>query len=78
MRFSEINVKAAAVTGAFVGVLCWLLVFPFGYSNYGMMGYMFRYPFHALSGFSIIIGLVAGTIFGAAVALAYNWALKLE
>ncbi|MDE1823845.1 MAG: hypothetical protein KGI00_01915 [Candidatus Micrarchaeota archaeon] len=36
--FSEINVKAAAITGAVIGFLCWLLVIPYSFPGYGMMG----------------------------------------
>ena len=37
--FSGISLKAAIVTGAIVGFLCWLLVIPYSFSGYGMMGY---------------------------------------
>ncbi|MDE1860211.1 MAG: hypothetical protein KGH72_00660 [Candidatus Micrarchaeota archaeon] len=41
--FPVINVKAAAITGAVIGFLCWLLVIPLGFSGYGMMGYFGGY-----------------------------------
>lgn len=34
--FAEINVKTAAITGAVLGFLCWLLVIPYSYSGYGL------------------------------------------
>lgn len=39
-NFSEINLKAAAITGAIFGFLCWLLVIPYSYSGYGAIGAM--------------------------------------
>ncbi len=87
-NFSEINVKAAAITGAIVGFLCWLLVIPFSFSGYGMMGYVTGtlgtgiYPvtdvFHNYSVFSIVVDITISAILFAAVALIYNWALKLK
>ena len=37
--FSGISLKAATITGAIVGFLCWLLVIPYSFSGYGMTGY---------------------------------------
>lgn len=48
--FSEINVKAAAITGAILGFLCWLLVIPYSYSGYGLMGYMMGYGPYYVNG----------------------------
>ncbi len=87
--FSEINVKAAAIAGAILGFLCWLLVIPYGVSGYGMMGYMmgYLYPagstgmvdiFHNYSPLSILLDVVLGALAGAAIGWAYNWALKLK
>ncbi len=39
-NFPEINVKAAVVTGSVLGFICWLLVIPYSYSGYGLIGYM--------------------------------------
>ena len=41
--FSGISVKAAAITGAVIGFICWLLVIPFSFSGYGMMSYFDGY-----------------------------------
>jgi hypothetical protein len=41
--FSRISVKAAAITGAVIGLLCWLLAIPFSFSGYWMVGYFGRY-----------------------------------
>ncbi len=91
-NFSEINVRAAAIAGGILGFLCWLLVIPYGLSGYGMMGNMMGYGigtigsgtytmmdvFHNYSLFSIVIDVALGAIAGIAIALAYNWALKLK
>ncbi len=46
-NFSEINVKAAAITGAVIGFLYWLFMVPWygmmGSNTYGTMGYMMGY-----------------------------------
>ena len=111
--------KAAAITGAVIGFLCWLLVIPFSFSGYGMMGYFGGYGmmngytsymiggafhnatfgymmngvfypyngtgyyptwgiFHAYSLVSAIIDIVLGALAGFAIALVYDWALKLD
>ncbi len=91
-NFSEINVKAATITGGALGLLCWLLVIPYSASGYGIMGYMTGYNsgsnvisgtgmmdiFHNYSPLSIVIDIVLGAIAGALIALIYNWALKLK
>ena len=117
--FSGISVKAAAITGAVIGFLCWLLVIPFSFYGYGMMGYFGGYGmmngytgymiggvfhnatfgymmngvfypyngtgyyptgdlFHAYSIASAIIDIVLGALAGLAIALVYDWALKLD
>ena len=89
--FSEINVKAATITGAILGFLCWLLVIPYSYSGYGLMGYMMGYGsnvvtngtymmdiFHNYSPLSILVDIVLGVIIGAIIAIIYNWTLKLK
>lgn len=121
--FSCINVKAAAITGAIVGFLCWLLVIPYGFSGYGAMSYMMRYGgyanyvsmgymmgnyphnsnvtfgymmngvfhpyngtgyymtmdvFHNYSLTSVVIDILLGALAGIAIAVIYNWALKVE
>lgn len=72
MVFSQINVKAAAITGAIIGFLCWLFFAPFG-----MMGYMMNYLYPSLNFLSVVIGAIIGAIVGSIVAVVYNWALKL-
>ncbi len=118
--FSGINAKAAAITGAVIGLFCWLLVILFSFSGYGMMGYLggygmmnYRYMgymtggvfhnatfgymmngvfypyngtghysngdvFHSYSIASVITDIVLGALAGLAIALIYNWALKLD
>ncbi len=117
--FSGISVKAAAITGTIIGFLCWLLVIPFSFSGYGMIGYFGGYGmmngytgymmggvshnatfgymmngvfhpysetgyrptvdvFHSYSIASAIIDIVLGALAGLAIALVYNWALKLD
>ncbi len=111
--------KAAAITGAVIGFLCWLLVIPFSFYGYGMMGYFGGYGmmngytgymiggvfhnatfgymmngvfypyngtgyyptwgiFHAYGLVSAIIDIVLGALAGFAIALVYDWALKLD
>ncbi len=104
--FSEISVKAAAITGAVIGFLCWLLFISFSFSGYGTVGYFggygmmngytgymmngIFYPyngtgyypngdvFHSYGIASVIIDIVLGALAGLAIALVYNWALKLD
>lgn len=89
--FAEINVKAAAITGAVLGFLCWLLVIPYSYSGYGLMGYMMGYGanavyngtymmdiFHNYSPYSILLDVVLGAIAGTIIGVVYNLALKLK
>ncbi|MDE1833644.1 MAG: hypothetical protein KGH58_04470 [Candidatus Micrarchaeota archaeon] len=91
-RFSEISIRAAAITGAVLGFLCWLLVMPYGAlsggAHYGIMGYMMgyyggtaTYPSAAIGGIwalSVLFGAIGGAIAGAVLAVVYNWALKLK
>ena len=90
-NFSGINVKAAAITGGIVGFFCWLLVIPYSYSGYGMMGYMMGYGsnvavngtymmdiFHNYTLASILIDIVLGALTGTIIGIVYNWALKLR
>ncbi len=78
MNFSQINVKAAAITGAVIGFLCWLLVIPYGFSGYGLMGNMMGDIFHSYSAISVVLDIIIGAILGAAIGIVYNWALKLK
>lgn len=83
--FSEINVKAAAIAGAVVGFLCWLLSLPFGYEGYGMMGYGGGYGMGMMNGLypafgllTVALGIVLGAFIGAVIGVVYNWALRLR
>ncbi|MDE1857156.1 MAG: hypothetical protein KGH98_03690 [Candidatus Micrarchaeota archaeon] len=87
-KYPDINVRAAAITGAILGFLCWLLVIPYG-AGYGMMGYMMGYSygtsatygmglFHNYSPLSIFADIVLGAIAGAVIGIVYNWALRLR
>ena len=86
VNYSGINAKAAAITGGVVGFLCWLLIMPYSSSGYtyGMMGYVTGYGTgmmnlsHSYSPLSIILDIVLGAIFGAVIALIYNWVLELK
>ncbi len=84
MAFSQINTKAAAITGAVFGFIMWLFVMPFGFSGmgtgyYGMMGYMIGYASYPGLGFlSVIFGVIIGAIGGAIIAVVYNWSLTLK
>ena len=83
-NYPEINLKAAAITGGVLGLLCWLLIIPYSSSVYNMMGYIVGYGtgtmsiFHSFSLLSIIIDMALGAVSGALIALIYNWALKLK
>ena len=75
-RFSEINVKAATITGAIIGFLCWLLVVLLSFSSYMMS--VFGSPFHTYSFLSLFAGIFGGAFVGWLIAIIYNWALKLK
>ncbi len=87
--FSEINAKAAAITGAVLGFVCGLLAIPYGLSGYGVTGYMMGYQASASDAYVmgstayaygllfILLDIVLGAVLGAVIALIYNWALKL-
>lgn len=82
INFSVINVRAATITGAIFGFLCWLLFTPYGTPYYGIMGYMMGYSTYMMGVFhysplSILTDIVLGAIAGALIAIIYNWALKL-
>ena len=85
--FSEINVKAATITGAVVGVACWLFGFGIGFNSmpmygftsgmmgsYNMMGYA---PSYVIVPYFLVL-IVTGAIVGAIIGIVYNWALKLK
>ncbi len=74
--FSEINVRAATITGTVIGFLCWLLVIPLSLSSYMMS--TFASPFHTFSLLSLVAGIFGGALVGWLVAIIYNWALKLK
>lgn len=71
--FSEINAKAATITGAILGFLCWLLVTPF-LGAFGMMANIF----HTYGLVALVISVVGGGLIGVVLAVLYNWALKLK
>ncbi|MFA4907966.1 MAG: hypothetical protein WC602_06855 [archaeon] len=84
VQWLELNVKAAAITGAVIGFLCGLFN-GFAYGGiagygYGMMGYGYGmmsgygYGFGALG--SAVFGIIAGAIVFGAIAWVYNYALK--
>lgn len=83
-NFSEINAKAAAVTGAVVGALCWVLGFGVGFLGtpaYGFMGGMMGYYVGGYGGIAflyLITLVVLSALLGAAIGLVYNWALELK
>ena len=85
--FSEINAKAAAITGAAVGAACWFLGFGVGFNSmpmygftyglmggYSMMGYV---PSYAIALYFLVL-IITGAITGAIIGIVYNWALKLR
>ncbi len=76
--FSKINVKAAAVTGAVLGFLCWLLIIPFGFMGYGGMMTGFWGIFHGYTIASVAIDVVLSAALGGLIAVIYNWALSLK
>lgn len=84
MNYSEINLKAAAITGAVLGFLAWFVMVPWylnaGYGAYGMMGYMMGlgYAYASSALLSAIVTAICGAIAGAAIAIVYNWSLKLK
>jgi hypothetical protein len=79
-NYFEINIKAATITGAVVGFLAWLIMFPWysmaGFGSYGMMGYMMGYFYTVFSPLSVIVSMICGAIAGVIIAVVYNWALK--
>jgi Na+/melibiose symporter-like transporter len=81
-NFSEINVKAAIITGAIIGFLAWLVMVPWygvtGFSRFGMMGYMIGYSSYVFIPLSILVVVICSAIAGALIAIVYNWALKLK
>ena len=70
--FSEINVKAATITGTILGFLCWVA----GTVVYSLTGYGAS-VFHGYSLFPAALGVVLGAIGGAALGIIYNWTLKI-
>ncbi len=75
--FSRISVKAATVTGAIVGFLCWLFVTPFiSYAAVSMM--VGGTLFHGYDISTLVLDVVAVGVVGALVAGLYNWALRFE
>jgi len=78
MAYSEISAKAAAVTGAVLSLFCWLFLVPYGFTGYGMMGYMIGYSSYNWGVFYVLLMVVLGVVFGGAIAFVYNWALKLK
>ncbi len=87
-NFIEINVKAAAIAGAVIGLLGWVAAFSWlgmmGGGTYGMMGYTGGYQssqpyaYAQLSVFSLAMMVVLFAALGVIVAYVYNWALRLK
>ena len=79
-EFSQISVKAAAITGAVLGFLCGL----FSIGMVGMMGLpyagmtMMGGSYSVLGWLTAIYGLVIGAVVGGLIAIVYNWALSLK
>lgn len=84
MGFSQINVKAATITGGVVGFLCWLFGLGIGFNSmpiYGFMSSMMSYYMMGYSNFAIlylITLIVVGAILGGIIAIVYNWSLTLK
>ncbi|MDE1869423.1 MAG: hypothetical protein KGH71_00360 [Candidatus Micrarchaeota archaeon] len=84
MVFLEINLRAATITGAVVGFLCWILGLGIGFGGmpmYGFMNGMMGYYMLGYSGYTglyVIALVVVGGILGAIIALVYNWALRTK
>lgn len=83
--FSEINVKAAAITGTILGFLCWLLALPFWFYGYGMISAYSTRISHVTTGMayglgiiSLVSSIIIGAVAGILIAVIYNWALKLK
>ncbi len=92
MAFSQLSVKAAAISGAVIGLIGGIFSALFR-TSYRASPYLVRtglnatnvtgYPtmVHSSGGFgflAIIFGLIGGAIVGAVIAWVYNWALKLK
>jgi len=83
--FSQINVRAAAITGAVVGGACWLLGAGIGFGGMPMYGFvsggMMGYYMMGYSGYAVLyliaLGII-GAIVGAIIGIVYNWALRLK
>lgn len=79
--FLEINVKAAAITGAIIGFLASLFAVAwYGMvgTGYGIMGYMMGYaPSLLVAPLIVVEAVICGAITGALIALLYNWLLKV-
>ena len=78
--FSQINIKAAAITGAALGFLCGLFAIGMvgmmgrNYSGFAMMGGAYSY----MGGLTAIYGLIIGAVMGTVISIVYNWALSLK
>lgn len=84
MVFSQINVKAATITGAVVGFLCWILGLILGFGSMpmygfinGMMGY-YMMGYSSFAGLYFAVLIITGAILGAIIGVVYNWALKIK
>ncbi|MDE2217305.1 MAG: hypothetical protein KGJ87_09135 [Planctomycetota bacterium] len=83
--FSQINVRAATITGAAVGLLCWLFGAGIGFASMPMYGFvsggMMGYYMMGYSGYAVLylitLGIV-GALVGAIIGFVYNWALRLK
>ena len=80
MEFSQISVKAAAITGAVLGFLCGLFsigmagMMGSSYSGFAMMGG----AYNVLGWLTAVYGIAIGAIAGGLIAVVYNWALSLK
>jgi hypothetical protein len=84
ISYPEINVKAAIITGGFLGLLFWLVGLTMGFAGMPMYGFMSGMMGYYMVGYSSFVGvyfiflIVIGAILGLLIAMAYNWALKLK
>lgn len=82
-NFSEINVRAAMITGAVLSSVVWLFGLGMGFGGTGFMGGMMGY-YAGYAGFAaaylllLILVVIFGAVLGAVLAWVYNWALKFR
>ncbi len=84
--FPQINVKAAAIAGAVIGVLVWLFDAGAGFGGMPMYGYMSGMLGYYGAGVGyagsavlyFIVPIICGAVVGVIAAWVYNQALRLE